>query len=627
MIKINEINIDDLTINDDAKKMIIKAKKDEVQTIWDRNDIQGKRCSFCEQGLSCTNCSLGPCRISDKKELGVCGANKDIIVARNFGRAVAAGSASHSDHGRDLVELLYAIANGKTNVYSIRDEEKLKRIAQEIGISIDGLSTLEIAKKVASEFLDDFGMRKETLSFLQRVPKKRLELWEKLGVIPRGIDREVVEMMHRTHMGVDNDMVSLALHASRVALADGYGGSMIGTEVSDIIFGTPTPNKSSVSLGVLKEDQVNILVHGHNPIVSEMVFAATRDPELIELAKSKGAKGINLAGLCCTGNEILMRKGIPMAGNFLMVELTIVTGAADVMIVDYQCIMPSLVTLSSCYHTKFVSTSEKAHFTGATHIEFDYENAAEKAKDVVKLAIEAYTNRDPNKVDIPSEPIEIMTGFSNEAILGALGGTIDPLIDAIKAGKIRGAVGIVGCNNPRYSYPQDYGFINLAKELIKRDILILGTGCSTTAFGKHGLLVPEAADMAGSGLKEICNALGIPPVLHVGSCVDNSRILQLCTILANTLGVDISDLPVAAAAPEWYSEKAEAIGLYAVASGIYTVLGLAPPITGSENFTNLALNGLEDVFGATFAVEADPKEMAELIDKRITEKRKALGLD
>lgn len=617
----------ELSINEDAQKMIQKAKKDNVETVWDRNDIQGKRCSFCEQGLTCQNCTMGPCRIGGSRETGVCGADADVIVARNFGRTVAAGSASHSDHGRDLAELLHTIGEGKTDAYSIRDEGKLRAVAKEIGVTEEGKSTKEVAKDVGSLLLSDFGMLKDEISFLKRVPAKRLELWKKLGIIPRGIDREVVEMMHRTHMGVDNDMVSLALHAARTSLTDGWGGSMIGTEVSDIIFGTPQPAKSTINLGVLKEDKVNVLVHGHNPIVSETIVAASKDEKLLEFAKSKGATGINIVGLCCTGNEVLMRQGIPLAGNHLMTELTIVTGAADLMIVDYQCIMPSLLTTAACYHTKFVTTSEKAHFTGATHIGFTFENAAEKAKEAVKMAIEAYGNRDPAKIDIPVEPVDIMTGFSNEAILGALGGTPDPLLDAIKAGKIKGVVGIVGCNNPRYANPQDYGHVNLAKEMIKRDILVLCTGCATSALGKHNLLVPEAAEMAGEGLREVCKALGIPPVLHVGSCVDNSRIMHLCAVLANTLGVDISDLPVAAAAPEWYSEKAVAIGLYSVASGIYTVLGVVPNITGSENFTNLALEGLEDVFGARFAVDPDPFKMADLIEERINEKRKALGLE
>jgi carbon-monoxide dehydrogenase catalytic subunit len=438
------------------------------------------------------------------------------------------------------------------------------------------------------------------------------------------MDREIAEIMHRTHMGCDNDAANTMLHAARTCLADGWAGSMIATEISDILFGTPKPCKATVNLGVLKEDQVNILVHGHNPIVSEKVMEAVNDPELIDLAREKGASGINLVGLCCTGNELMMRHGIPMAGNHLMTELAIITGAAELIIVDYQCIMPSLVQVGECYHTKMVTTADKARFTGAEHVRFEMHNGAAQARKVVRMAIERYSLRDPNRVEIPEGPVEIVSGFSNEALLEALGGSLTPLIEAIKAGKVRGAVGIVGCNNPKYKH--DYCNVNLARELIKRDILVIATGCVTTAAGKAGLLVPEAMKEAGPGLQEICGALGIPPVLHMGSCVDNARILQLCAPLASELGVDISDLPVAASSPEWYSEKAAAIGTYAVASGIYTHLGHPPNITGSKIVTDLALSGLDDLIGACFVIEPDPFAAAELIDKRITAKRTALGL-
>jgi carbon-monoxide dehydrogenase catalytic subunit len=622
-------DVQELTICSDGQKMLKKAKADGVTTVWDRYEGQVPHCNFCEQGLSCRNCAMGPCRISNKPgkekyKLGVCGADADVIVARNFGRMVAAGAASHSDHGRDLVETLHAIATGKTTDYQIRDVEKLRRIAGEIGIAHEGKEIEEVAREVSEAFFNEFGIVKGALAFIDRAPQQRRELWKNLGVTPRGIDREIVEMMHRTHMGVDNEAVSLLLHALRISLSDGWGGSMIATELSDIIFGTPQPCESLANLAVLKEDQVNILVHGHNPIVSEMILAAVEDPELIELAKTKGAAGVNLAGLCCTGNELLMRQGIPMAGNHLMTELTLVTGAVEMVIVDYQCIMPGIVQVADCYHTKIITTSPKAHFAGAEHVEFNVLNAKEKGRELVKKAIDTYAQRDPNRVEIPGEPVPQMSGFSNEAILAVLGGSLDPLLESIKSGAIRGAVGIVGCNNPKIKH--DHGHTVLARELIKRDILVLDTGCASVALAKNGLKTPAAADLAGEGLAGVCKALGIPPVLHVGSCVDNSRIIQLCGLLAKALGVDISALPVAAAAPEWYSEKAVSIGLYAVASGIYTVLGPTPPITGSATVTNLALSGLEEVVGATFAVEADPAKAAILIDKRISDKRTALGL-
>lgn len=617
----------DYSICKDAQDMLKKAKTDGVETVWDRHKKQQPHCGYCELGLSCRICAMGPCRIDpfgEGPQKGVCGADADIIVARNLARMVAAGSASHSDHGRDLVEVLYRIGEGRASGYTIKDAEKLKAVAKEYGLETANKDEKAIAKELALAMMEDYGMKKEQITFVGRAPKKRIELWKNLRVTPRGIDRETSEMMHRTHMGVDNDYVSILLQAVRNSLSDGYGGSMIGTEVSDIIFGTPKPAFSSVNLGVLKEDMVNILVHGHNPVVSEMVYLAVTDPAMVEEAKKVGATGINLAGLCCTGNELMMRKQIPMAGNHLMTELTMVTGAVEAIIVDYQCIMPALAEVAKCYHTKLYSTSDKAKFPFMEHIEFNPENAKEQAEKIVKAAIANFKNRRKDRVNIPVSPVKSMTGFSVEAIISALGGSLNPLIDAIKAGKIKGAVGVVGCNNPKIK--QDYGHVELIKKLIANDILVLTTGCVNIAAGKAGLQVPEAKELAGKGLKEVCGALGIPPSLHVGSCVDNSRIIVIACALANALGVDVSDLPLAGAAPEWYSEKAVAIGFYVMASGIFTVLGVMPPILGSKNVTNLAVSGLKDVFGAAFAVEPDPLKAADLIIDHINKKRAGLGI-
>ncbi|TKB08139.1 anaerobic carbon-monoxide dehydrogenase catalytic subunit [Desulforhopalus sp. IMCC35007] len=618
----------ELSIWEDAQQMIEKARRDGVETVWDRFEQQTPSCKFCELGLTCKNCNMGPCRISFKEDgkmkRGVCGADGDVIVARNFGRFVAGGSAGHSDHGRDLIEVLEAIVEGEAPDYSIADEAKLLRVSAERGIAVEKREVMDVARDLVESCFSDFGSRRKELGFIGRVPEVRKEIWRKLKVMPRGVDREIAEMMHRTHMGCDNDAISTMLHSARTALADGWGGSMIGTELSDIIFGVPKPVKSTVSLGVLKEKEVNILVHGHNPVVSEMVLAAAGSPEMLELARQAGAEGINIGGLCCTGNELLGRQGIPMAGNHLMTELAIVTGAVEAVVVDYQCIMPSMVQAAACYHTKFITTADKARFTGATHISFNPATAGAQAREIVEMAIEAYGRRDQSRVEIPGKPVDIVAGFSNEALLEMLGGSLEPLLDAIKDGSIRGVVAIVGCNNPKFQH--DSQNVGLAKELLKRDILVLVTGCVTTAAGKAGLLVPEGIELAGPGLKKICSALNIPPVLHFGSCVDNSRVIQLCGLIADALGVDICDLPVWGASPEWYSEKAVAIGVYCVASGIPVQLGTPPQITGSKLVTDLALTGLEDVFGASFMVEPDFMKAVEIMDARISQKRLALGL-
>ncbi len=616
---------EDLTITQDGQLLLEKAEKDQVETVWERLQTQQPQCGYCDLGLSCRICVMGPCRVDpfgEGPQKGVCGADADIIVARNLCRMVAAGAASHSDHGRDLVEVLAGVSEGNAPGYQIRDVEKLKTVAAEYGIDPKGKDVLPLAGELAQAMMEDYGMRQKQIKLLTRAPQKRRDLWKKIGITPRGIDRETSEMMHRTHMGVDNGWQSLLLQALRNALSDGWGGSMIATEVSDILFGIPAPKPTTVNVGVLKEDQVNIIVHGHNPVVSEMILKACESPDMIALAKEKGARGINLAGVCCTGNELLMRHGVPMVGNHLMTELVLSTGAVEMMLVDYQCIMPSLGTVAACYHTKMISTSDKARFPGMEHREFHPENAKQMAMELVTEAVNNFVAR--GKVTIPVEPVNAVGGFSVETIVGALGGTPDPLLDAIKAGKIRGAVGIVGCNNPKIKH--DYGHVTLTKRLIENDVLVVDTGCVSVANAKAGFKVPEAIEMAGPGLKEVCGSLGIPPVLHLGSCVDNVRILVLVSALANALGADISDLPIAGAAPEWYSEKAVTIGTYFVASGVTTVLGPMPPIAGSMNVVKLLTEGLNDVVGATFAVEPDPEKAAVLIRRHIEGKRKALGL-
>ncbi|QTA89831.1 Carbon monoxide dehydrogenase [Desulfonema magnum] len=613
------------TITEDGQLLLKKAERDQIETVWDRYEAQLPQCGYCEMGLSCRVCVMGPCRVDpfgEGPQKGVCGADGDIIVARNLCRMIAAGAAAHSDHGRDLVEVLAEVAEGRAPGYEIKDMEKLKRVAAEYNIETEGKDPLKIAGELAHAMQEDFGTRKKELTLVKTAPEKRQELWKKIGVMPRGIDREISETMHRTHMGVDNGWQSLLLHGIRNALSDGWGGSMIATEVSDILFGTPAPKLTAANVGVLKEDQVNIVVHGHNPVVSEMIMLACQSPEMLKLAEEKGAKGINLAGVCCTGNELLMRHGVPMAGNHLVSELVLTTGAVEMMIVDYQCIMPSMGDVAACYHTRMISTSDKARFPGMTHREFHPDNARELAKELVTAAIENFENR--GEVYIPVEPVNAIGGFSVETIVAALGGTPQPLIDAIAAGKIRGAVGVVGCNNPKIKH--DYGHVTLTKRLIENDILVVDTGCAAIANAKAGFKVADAIEFAGPGLKEICGSLGIPPVLHMGSCVDNARILVLASALAKAMKTDISDLPLAAAAPEWYSEKAVSIGVYTVASGVYTVLGPMPPITGSMNVVRLLTDGLNDVVGAAFGVEPDPEKAAVLIRRHIEEKRENLGL-
>jgi len=617
-----------------TQEVLKKAKEENIKTAWDRLELQQPQCGFGRLGICCTICDMGPCRIDpfgEGAKTGVCGANADTIAARNLARKIAVGASAHSDHGRDVAHTLSLMSEGHAHDYEIVDIEKLKTLAQEFGIDITKTKE-QIAKELSKKLLEEYGKQEGELIFCKRAPKKRQQIWNKFNIMPRGIDREVVELLHTTTMGVDNDYKNIITTGMRCALSDGWGGSMVATDVQDIILGSPQPIRGKVNLGVLKEDYVNIVVHGHEPILSEMAVKASLDPELVKLAKSKGAKGLNLAGICCTANEVLMRHGIPVAGNFLQQELAIITGAVEVMMVDVQCIMPALQEVASCFHTKLVTTSPKARFPGITHIEFETKSAYEVAKQIMRLAVENFANRNKERVNIPKQEMDLVAGFTKEVVFQILGGkyraTYKPLNEAIISGRLRGLAGVVGCNNPKQTH--DYFHNTLVKELIKNDVLVLQTGCSAIACAKQGLLIPEAArEYAGRGLQEICEAVGIPPVLHLGSCVDNSRILTAASyvIAEGGLGEDLSDIPAAGCAPEWMSEKAITIGFYFVASGVFTVFGASPfAVLGSDNLAHYLTHDLEEIVGAKFAFCDDPIEMAKVMIEHIDKKRKALNL-
>jgi carbon-monoxide dehydrogenase catalytic subunit len=626
-----------LTVCSATQEMIDLTRREGIETVFDRA-VTMKPCPIGEAGSCCKNCAMGPCRVpKPKKEgepqkVGLCGATAETIAARNFARMVAAGSAAHSDHGRGVAEVFLMAAKGEIPGYGVKDEQKLVQVAMDFDIDVENKEIKDIAIELGELCMAEFGQQEGELTFIKRAPLKRQELWRKHNMVPRGIDREIVELMHRTHMGVDQDYKNITTQAARAALGDGWGGAMIATELQDIMFGTPVPINGEINLGVLKEDEVNIIVHGHEPLLSEMVVVASQDPEMIALAKKKGAKGITLAGMCCTANEILVRHGIPIAGNFLQQEVAIATGVLDALVVDVQCIMQHIQEISKHFHTEVITTSPKAKIEGARHIQFEEHDPINTAKEIVRAAIENYPNRKKEKVHIPKQTQNMVVGFSHETINYLLGGTFrgsyKPLNDNIIGGRIRGIAGVVGCNNPRGVH--DFDHLSLIKELIKNDVIVLTTGCAAMACGKEGLLLPEAAkEYCGSGLAEICETVGIPPVLHLGACVDNSRILIAATAVVKEggLGDDISELPAAGAAPGWMSEKAIAIGHYFVASGVYTLFGTTFPTLGSAKYTDYLFRELEEEWGGKWDYEPDPMKMAEKMIAHIDKKRKALGID
>ena len=619
-----------------AQEMLIRADELGISTAFKRAEDMVP-CNIGGAGMCCKQCGMGPCRLTKDGQVGVCGATIDTIQARNLVRAISAGAAAHSDHGRDMAFTLKAVANDETEGYVLRDVAKLRNIASLYNIPIEGRSPKEIANDLGDLYIAQFGQQKGEIVCIKRAPAKRQQLWREQGVVPRGVDREVVESMHRTHIGDDQDATHILQHAIRTALSDGWGGSLIATDVSDILFGTPAPILGQANLGVLKDDMVNVVVHGHEPTLSNMIVAASQMPDIIEYARQAGAKGINLSGICCTANEILMRQGIPAAGNFLHQELAILTGAVEAMVVDVQCIMQALVDLASNFHTMIITTSPKVRLKGATHIEFDEHKALTIAKQILRTAIDNYKKR--GKVQIPDIREELIPGFSHEYINYMLGGSyrasFRPLNDAIMSGRIRGVAAIVGCNNPRSR--QDYLHTYVAEELLKQDVLLVETGCGAIAAAKLGLLLGEAGlQKVGPGLQEICETVGIPPILHMGSCVDNTRILTVLTQMVEEggLGDDIDQIPAVGLAPEWMSEKALSIATYCVASGAYVIFGGSSPVGGMPDRVSdsdivlhyIGSEGWEKLYGGKLEFIPDPDEMVRLTLEHIDKKRAALGL-
>ena len=616
-----------------ATERLLETGKKVGADAWQyRVANQTPHCKFGEQGVCCRICAMGPCRITPKAPKGICGCDVHGIVGRNYLKFTAGGSATHSDHGREICHTLYeSAADGN---YKVKDPAKLIRIAKEWEVETEGKDIYDLAHEMAELGLMENGKPFGTQRFLKRAPKHTQELWEREEIAPRAIDREVSASLHMSHMGCSSKPEALIRQSFRSGLSDGWGGSMMGTEFSDVLFGTPKPIETEANLGVMEKDNVNIVVHGHDPSLSEMICEYADDPEMIAYAKTKGAKGITISGVCCTANEVAMRRGIPMAGNFLQQENVVLTGACEAIVVDVQCIFPALGPLSKCFHTKFITTNPIAQMPDSEYIRFSASTAGENAKAIVKSAIDNFENRNPDLVFIPDMKQKATVGFSVEAIVKVLDGvansqvdetgTTKPLVECITSGVIRGAVAMVGCNNPRIR--PDSAHIDLMKKLIANDIVIIASGCSAQAAAKAGLMDKAATDLCGAGLTRVCELADIPPVLHMGSCVDISRMLILASELAKDSGLNISQLPVVGCAPEWMSEKAVSIGNYVVSTGLDTFLGVDPYVSGSTEVAELLTNGARDWVEAAYTVEKDIDKWCDIMIERIEEKREAIGI-
>ena len=608
----------------DTARLKETAEKVGIDVWQDRVKNQTPHCGFGEKGICCRICAMGPCRITPKAPKGICGADAHAIAGRNYLRMAAGGGATHSDHGRECAwKLVDSSADG---YYHVTDSAKLIQLAQEWGIETEGRDIYDIAHDVGRTCVNEYGKAEGYQLWTKRATEERQKVWMEQGITPRAVDREVVTAMHMTHMGNTADPEYLVRQALRVGLADGWGGSMTGTQMSDILYGTPVPHETESNLGVLDKEMVNIVVHGHDPAVSEMIIRYSEDPEMIKKARAVGAKGINVVGLCCTGNEMMMRHNVKMAGNFLQQENVLLTG-----VVEALC---NVGPVSECFHTKFYTTSPIARIPFATHLELTSFNAGEIASQILNEAIDNFKNRDESKIFIPDHKHTSWAGYSCEGIKGRLDtvtnshldvlDTYKPLIECVKSGVLRGAVAMVGCNNPKVR--PDYSHIEMMKKLLANDIVIVATGCAAQAAGKAGLLDKRAKVFCGEGLRRVCTLADIPPVLHMGSCVDISRMMNLVCDIAKDWGINTTQLPVVGCAPEWMSEKAVSIANYVVATGITTFLGIDPLVGGSSKMMDLITNGTKEWVGAGYVIDTNPDTLVDKMIDEIEAKREALGI-
>ncbi|PWB49658.1 MAG: carbon-monoxide dehydrogenase catalytic subunit [Candidatus Methanoperedenaceae archaeon] len=600
---------------DAASKNLLKVLSEKgIETVFDRFDAQQPQCTFGIDGSCCRRCNMGPCRVSDKRK-GICGTDVDTVVISNLLRWCAAGAAAHGQRGIELLGILRFTAEWKTS-FKISGEKRIRELAKKFRIRSRGRNLERIAIDVADVLLKDLtGGSGEMRSPMAFAPKERIDTWRRLGILPKGVSSEVFDALARTTVGTDSDWRNLMRQHLRTGIAYCFG-SYFGTMfASDCLFGIPTPAKTEVGTGMLKEDIINILVHGHLPPLAEAIIEALDNEKIKRYVHNTGAKGIMVGGMCCTGLEVLERHSIPSITNMGGQELVIGTGLIDAIVVDTQCVFPSIVQIAGCFHTKIITTCESSRIQGALHIPFDPLHADTIAENILEIGIRNFQNR--GEIYPQTSKATAISGFSSEAISEIFG--FDNLWEMIRSGRIRGLAALVGCSNPKTIY--DYNHVTLAEQLIRNDVLVLTCGCSAHALLKQGLCAQSASEIAGEGLKDICQSYKIPPVLHMGSCIDNARILQLFSALAQKANYPLPRLPFAACAPEWSNEKSIGAGLSFLTMGIPVFLGVKPPTGASLNVVKFLTNEIEEELGAKYTTHPDPALMAESVIAFMDEKR------
>ncbi|WP_271812356.1 anaerobic carbon-monoxide dehydrogenase catalytic subunit [Clostridium beijerinckii] len=626
-----------VSYHDSVEEMVKRIRADKLSNVFDRYASQEKiRCSFCLKGVSCQLCSNGPCRINEKggQEKGVCGIDPNAMAMRNFLLKNIMGAGTYSHHAYEAFRTLKATGEGKTP-FKITDVDKLKWMCEKVGIDINQeVNKMAIDLAVLLEDQQKIDAEDKNVMVEAFAPKKRKDIWKKLAIYPAGTVHEEQNCVASCLTNVDGSHVSLAMKALRLGIATIYN-TQIGLEmVQDILFGTPTPHEVNMDLGIMDPDYVNVVFNGHQPWPGVATILKARTKEVQDMAKAAGAKGLRIVGSIETGQELLQRFEMDEVfvghmGNWLTIEPLLATGTVDVFAMEENCSPPAIDMYAEKYQVTLVSVSTIIDLPGIEHkIPYEPSEVDKMADKLIELAIENFKKRKERKIEplVPKKTQKAIAGFSTEAVLGALGNKLDPLVDVIAAGKIKGVVALANCSTLRNG-PQDSMTINLTKELIKRDILVVSGGCGNHALEVAGLCTVEAAnEMAGEGLKEVCNLLKIPPVLSFGTCTDTGRISMLVTALADHLDVDVADLPIAVTAPEWMEQKATIDGIFALAYGTYTHLSPTPFMTGAPQLVELLTEKAKDVTGGKIALGDNPVEVAENIEAHIIAKRKGMGL-
>ena len=631
---------DRISYHESVRRMYDKIKKDNISNIWDRFEAQGlgddpdKRCPFCMGGVRCDLCSNGPCRADVAKDKrGVCGITGDGMAMRMMLLRNVMGASTYHYHTEQTIKTLRATAAGKTS-FEIKEPEKLKTFAARLGLDTSG-SNNELALRFCDFVEKDFNRKSGEPSQIVEAlaPQERKELWKKLDIFPGGIYGEMMLATSSCLTNVDGYYVSLALKAMRLGIAMAYQAQIVNEYCQDIIFGIPRPHNMRVDLGVLDPDYVNVLPNGHEPFLGFAMVQLARKGEWQEKAKAVGAKGLRIIANIETGQEMIQRWEMDevfygFTGNWIMQEAILASGCIDLFACDMNCSMPIDPKYAEKYKFKLIPVSELVAFEGVSdRINYNPDKADDQAAKLLQMAIDNFKERRKTIEPVTGLPMtEAVVGFSTESILAALGGKLDPLLDAIKDGTIRGVVGLVSCTSLRDS-GQDVHSVRVAKELIKRDLLVLSLGCGNGGMQVAGLCSLAAKEHAGTGLKKICEALNIPPVLSYGTCTDTGRIADLIAAVSGALGdVPVTDLPIAAAAPEYMEQKATIDAVFALAFGLYTYVNPIPTVTGGPNLVKLLTQDCKGVTGGLLSVEPDAVKAVEGIMAHIESNRKKLGI-